>query len=717
MRGKAVPPWLVVALVCVPLPALAGWALLRGSESCCGQQGRFDLPGLQLPKPEPPAACADAMARARAMEEELRAEIPASLQTAVQQAVADREPDETEPEAWDAAATLALLDKQPAVALWAELQALRLEWNPHYAAQAGVFLAMLEGRADDARLFLHCAYGAGNRSPFLLEALSALARRAGNREQAAAYIDEASLEAPLDEAIRIQKVLLRTGRPPTPQRPLDAVDAALARFARHTEWAVTVLRASERLRARVEETYFGEQPSGGGDAFIDAAREGYAQMLASLAEPARLAKRTPEQLAAEYPGAPAAALRTQFRNLFFSTIAGMYLSVTEQVVTRRPATIAEGFDVEFWAEPMGLDPVQYARMIRARRDFAVGDVALVCGGYTWEDWGGAAFRTLFTVAGDRRREGRDGCARTHRGDLAAEEACKLEVDKRYCATVRQLHAEWANVTEALHLRLASRFDRAAAAVLMRAGNEVADAYAFASNVAKEMNVKPGAVQGPAWLQEANRQGQESLKALNEQYRRLVDMSVRNGSGGPAARLDREARTFQIYRDNAGTALESYKSRIEETCEPVDRKVLEQLVGEHRKAVSEMLWDKLVKDLNAEWDPNASCTLGVGKWFQASIDIEGKKSFGGKWALGKRAFSQGESLEIGRNYKSNWSKEGDFNGVSVTVEGAGKAGGATGKAGITAGVQWNEKSGGWDFPVEVSGTVGLGYKSKNEIGFT
>lgn len=693
-----------------------GAALAALALSCAmavGQEkGIFDVPKTALTKPVPPDTCRAALSRADALLLEVDRMLAATLKADIRKAVADRDKTDSEAEGWNAAAGVALINLHPAAALWAELNALKLEWSSEYAAQAGVYLAYFD-RNDDAKLFLHCAYSAGNRSPFLLEALANVYRTT-DKARASQYINEASTAAPDDELIEIEKALFNTGRPPpAPPSGSDAVDSAMAELKAHIDRVMTIFQRSEQLRSKVLDVYDGR--SEGPDALIADTRRGYEDTLASLREPARLAKLTVAEIAQQNKamGLPAANARTYYRNQFFYTAITMYLSLTEAAWTEpRAAEISERFDVGFWAKPMGLQPVEYARIIKGLEDFEYQGEKARSGGYHWENWGGARFYTFHEHAKKMRRLGHVECGRRNR-DLAAEEACQLEVDKRYCVTARQLHAEWMTTTEALHEKLGRRFDQVAAAALIEAGAEVEDAFLFAEKYAKEMNVKQGTIQGPAMVQDLNRQYQQWVAEMNKQYTNLVQIAVGNGDGGPSANMKYQAETYSGYRTAAESAIRAEKEIIERTCQPVDQRALLQLIEEQKKAVSDMLLERLLRDLNARWNPNANCTLSVGKWFSMTIDIDGNTKFGGKWAPYKKAFDGSPTFDGPGNSKINLSEKSLSWTASKEYS---KSGGIfTGKAGVTGGASIDPKTGKLSFPVNVSAKLGLGFKGKTRGG--
>jgi hypothetical protein len=409
--------------------------------------------------------------------------------------------------------------------------------------------------------------------------------------------------------------------------------------------------------------------------------------------------------------------------VFFYSAISLYLSVTESLLRQPPPEFSEGFDAGFWSQAIGLEPVQYARVVRALEDFKYKDVAIRVPGYYFENWGGAYFINLYTYAGDQRREQHGDCMRRHRGNFEAEKACQIEVDKKYCATVRRLHADWLSETVRLHEKLGRRFDGVAAAMLVSAGDEVDDAFRYAAKYAKEMKVKPGDVRGPEWMRQLNRQGQEWVRDLNKRYRDLVAQAVGEGDGGPAARIRHEAETYRMYKQNAETSIGQYGNDIAERCEPVDRKVFEQLLEEQRKATSEMLLERLIRDLNAEWDPNAKCSLSCGKWISITVDIDNNVKFGGKWEPYKKAFEGSPTWDLGKYFKSG-IKDGRYVVVNLSADQSGNYGPFTGKAGVTAGMQVDPRTGKIDLPVSASAKLGFGFKKKvgvmgrqEEIGFT
>jgi hypothetical protein len=667
------------------------------SAPCCQDAGLFEIPKKELTKPTPPEGCTRATEQAWVLLAEVEREVSEEHKQAIRAAVADKDKDETVAEAWTNAGSVAFLNLHLPAALWAELNALKVEWSSDSMVQAGVYLALMKLN-DDAKLMMHCAYDDGNRSPYLLEALANIYNNAGDKANAVRYIGEAQQAAPDDTIINLEKQSFNTGRPPTrPTPPADQVDAAIADLKAHINKNFAITKRAEELRVRVDKA-FQDEPYDDSQTLLTSLRRSGDEMVASLAESARLAKLTPAQFRQQFPGSPD-SLRMQYRNSFFYSVIILYLSVTDNMLQGpRPAEANERYNVGFWSKVINRDPVQYARMLKALRDFEYEGVKHGVSGYRLEDWYGAEFYTYFDYAGKKRREGHGDCMRRY-NDSAAIDACILEVDKKYCATVRKLHENWMNGTEGHTQMFGRRFDGEASFVLQEAGEVAADAYEFASKYAKQMNVAPN-----------DSAGQQYVREINERYRNIVANAVGDGDGGPAEHMRYEEQTYQLYKQNAETAIASYKQWIEEICQPVDARALEALLEEHRAAVRQMLLERLMRDLNVSWDPNADCSFSMGKWISVKIDIDGNVDVKGKWSPLKKAFDGSPTFNVNDKFKFD-IKDARHITATASVDKSKNYGPFTGKGSINVGISHDTQTGETTFPVKIEGKLGVGYKAK------
>ncbi|MFN2572658.1 MAG: hypothetical protein ABR537_13775 [Gemmatimonadales bacterium] len=80
-------------------------------------------------------------------------------------------------------------------------------------ANTGVYLVSLKN-LDDAKLFLHCAYGMGFRGPSLFEALALAYDRSGDHAKARENILLAQEADPGDQLIQAEVSLITTGALP-----------------------------------------------------------------------------------------------------------------------------------------------------------------------------------------------------------------------------------------------------------------------------------------------------------------------------------------------------------------------------------------------------------------------------------------------------------------------------------------------------------------------
>jgi len=699
-----------VSVACTRLLALVYLGLLAAPVARVEAQELFRLPKIRSVAEEPPPGCDRARKRAAEILVEIDKEIPPAMKAIVREAAADLEPGQTPAEGWDQAAALAALNADPPTALWAELQALQLQWDDAFATNAGIYLYYLD-KHDDAKLFLHCAHDMGSRSPFLLEALANAYRETADKEQAKIFIGEAEAAAPADPIIKTEKALTETGRPPAPPPPLagDPLERAFAELERHHQYVLAAIKQASDLQNRVDAA------GGVREAAIDKEkmrRELLDQLRAGY-QSGRDSVRALMSQGKRFTG----DARRLSRNSIASTLITLYLSATENLFTmtgsaENPWSTSNTLDLSFWGEVLGFEPARLTRMFRDLMEFEYNGHKAGGTRGRLDDFGAAPFRVYQLQANEDRRQGYRACSQS--GSARAQAACELEVDKKYCAALRELFQDYVDESERWFQRAALRFDNGAARRLAGGGAQVEDAFVYASTCAKEMRIAPG-----------DTSGQDQLKAQRASYLRLVDLAVgggerKGGIGGPGYQVQRAADTYRREKQTAESTHEGLRLSIAATCEPVDRKVLEQLLEEQRKAIQSTLLERLRRDFEAEWEPTMSCTLKAGSWFQAGIDDTGKISLGGKWKWLNKKFPDANHLpdevEVARSYKFNF-KDGKFVGVSAGVEGSAKYGPFTGKGSTTMGVAWNSKRNQWDYPVELGGTLGIGFTTKGGYGAT
>jgi hypothetical protein len=658
-----------------------------------------DFSKFAAPPREVPAGCDRARARAPEILAQLDKEIPAQLQATLRALAADREPGDTLAESWDELAVMAALAADPPAALWAELQALQLEWRDLFATNAGIDLVYLE-KFDDAKLFLHCAYDMGCRSPFLLEALANVYRRTGDAKNAKLFIGRARTAAPGDPLIEAEHSLIQDGHPPAPPpaEDSDPLKRALVELEKHQELVLAQIQQHMELQNRVD-------AAGGTDAAVEGRRESLAQLRESyVTSREQCAQMLRDQ------GRFSGEMRQVYRNGIAQTAIILYIGATEHLLgmtgeVPNPLSGSSTLDVGFWGEVLGYEPVEFTRMFRELHDFEVdGRKAGAVGGWL-DDFGGAPFRVYFDLAYDDLREANSKCWSA--GSREAVDACNLAAEAKCCATVRKLFQEYDAVSEGWFQRGAQRFDAVAERRLAWGALQVEDAYRFAATYAREIVFKPG-----------DKDGESTMRYLNEMYARLVDGAVGGGGNGdtraPGYFVANQAETYRMQRENAEIEHRNWAANIDDRCDPVDLKVFEKLIEDQRKAVQAMLLERLLRDFDVGYDAKFSCSFKA-HYFSASIDDTGKASLGGKWTWADKKFPDADHLpdkvEVSRNFKFNF-KNGEWVGASAGVDGNAKYGPFTGKGSATFGAQWNSKTNRWDYPVEFGGTLGIGVSTKN-----
>jgi hypothetical protein len=205
-------------------------------------------------------------------------------------------------------------------------------------------------------------------------------------------------------------------------------------------------------------------------------------------------------------------------------------------------------------------------------------------------------------------------------------------------------------------------------------------------------------------------GRDQVREINERYRKIVANAVGDGDGGPAAQLRDQEQTYLRYKESAEVTIAQYKRDIEEMCQPVDARALEALLEEHRAAVRAMLLERLLRDLNVRWDPNADCTFSMGKWISVKIDIDGNVDIKGKWSPYKKAFDGSPTFNVNDNFKFD-IKDARHVTATASVDQSKNYGPFTGKGSINVGVTYDTETGQTTYPVKIEGKLGVGYKAK------
>ena len=124
----------------------------------------------------------------------------------------------------------------------------------------------------------------------------------------------------------------------------------------------------------------------------------------------------------------------------------------------------------------------------------------------------------------------------------------------------------------------------------------------------------------------------------------------------------------------------------------------------------MLLERLIRDLNVSWNPNADCNFSMGKWISIKVDIDGNVDVKGKWSPYKKAFDGSPTFDVNKNFKFE-IKDSRHVVVTASADKSMNTGIFNGKAGINVGVSYDTQTGQTSYPVSIGGKLGVGFKKK------
>jgi len=666
--------------------------------------------------------CAAGRARATALLTQMTPQIPASIRAAGEEHAAKPSRGLTPADAWDQFAGMAYLSYEPAIALWAELTALKLDWRPEYAANAGVYLVKLN-ELSDAKLLLHCALAMGYRSPYLFEALAMAYQASGEKAEAVKHIQSAAAEAPDDPLIQAEVSLLTTGKPPAPPKPesADALDRAVRELERHFEAVQAVLKRHDELSRLIEQIHEYDLDKNADPQVLAAKRRAkYRGYLDSLRPALASARLTPADVKRQFPHMTDELARQYLataRSGAFYLIVDFYFIATDELLLQSRSV---RFEELFWADVLRMDVLARAREIHDARkhdyrgSFVIGADRYGTNGETLDAPGLIAAAVLSNEANDKRSESHRACGQQFGNAPEKEKACRLKVDVQYCKVLVPHYYQWANYAKARYFLAARNYGHVAGKWLAWGSEQALDARQYAVRTLKAV---PAASDGLTQKIQA-----DHLARLNQRYRRLVSHAG-GGSEEPERRspawiVAEGASWFARDRSNQEQQLVAAEAELVRLCGAVEQRRLEQLAEEHAKAVRDMLLDRLKGDVNAKWDPTASCSLGFGPGLSMTAYDSGKVSFSGKLKdLLAGSLSDGKDVNTGKptdpyrvraGFKAT-VVPGESIGGAFNVSGSGSYGPFNGKSDIGWVAQYDVQRQSWDNHAQIKGALGMGLK--------
>jgi tetratricopeptide (TPR) repeat protein len=649
--------------------------------------------------PNFPESCQVARKDALAILKELDSNIPSAAQAQAEQVVAKHNRTTTLARAWDDFAAVANLHGKSAYASWAGLKAVQLDWQPTYVTNAGIFFFSF-GRNKEALELLSCAYDMGNRSPYLLEALAAVHRRTGDTAKAKQEIQQAQDMAPDDRIINLEVSLLNTGHPPSERQPTEALDRCVASVEKRARSAVSSMKGMtdklDRLSSDLPASRF---------MAIDASL--FQKEIEILRQQVQAVRTFSKGAGPASPAQARLMLQNRYNNVLLTCI-GVYVLTTDTLLNFPSMISVDGMGVLFWADVLQMDPKSFADEQHADSEvsYRPGDL----------------MSPKLAIAA-QRRYGNDlrsaDIEETRQLHACKSNACQIRAEAAFCATWRQLYNQWQTESLARFDRGAHNYDHVSARTLGAAATEILDARNFAAHTFNDMRFEKSSVPSSGHSAGAVNPAEQTLRALNMQYHTFLNRQFSKSSPmGTAKFLSDEGENFVKERTYVEGELAREAVKLEEKCQPIEKRMLELLAQEEYQEALKMLADKMAGDIDAKWDPKVNCEFSVGP-FSVTIDDTSEKGLQGKYAWKEKTFWEGPNGEakgsLAGTGNASFDKNGQFVGASgnVTAGVEGNTGPFVGKAEISLVGGYKEKndssSGGIEAGVDLKASLGLGVK--------
>jgi hypothetical protein len=300
-----------------------------------------------------------------------------------------------------------------------------------------------------------------------------------------------------------------------------------------------------------------------------------------------------------------------------------------------------------------------------------------------------------------------------------DNACQIRAKAAFCAAWRQLYNQWQTESLARFDRGAHNYDHVSTRTLGAAAAEILDMRNFAAHTFNDMRFQKSSVPGSGHSGGAVNPAEQMLRALNFQYRAVLNNQLSKSSSlGTAKFLSDVAESFVKDRNNVESELASEAAEMERTCQPIEKRMLELLAQEEYQEALKMLADKMAGDIDAKWDPKVNCEFSVGP-FSLTIDDNGERAWQGKYTWKEKSFWEGLKGEgkgsLGGTGNISFDKNGQFVGASGAATGGaeGNFGPFVGKSEISLVGGYKENndssSGGIEAGADLKASLGLGSK--------
>lgn len=622
-----------------------------------------------------PMPCPQARERAAQLRAELETSLAAQVKAAAEHYAAKPGPGVSPEKAWGDYAAAALLMGEVPVATWAGLKAAEIRWTGDTVTNAGIYLSHL-GKLQEALQLLNCAGAMGYRSPFLLEALAVIHHKLGDAGSARKEIQQARDLAPQDRVVETESSFMTTGQPPPPpssEPDPDGLDGALRELEEHAQVALHLMK----LQA---------------DAIDHSVSDANAARFYQIADDFinKLLKISRDQALRARAAAP--ATRPQMINMALNLSISSYSQISDTLLSFPAKT--NGSPLLVWAEVLGMDAPILAR--ESRR-----------GATMWKGHGSPGPALALAVFEDYRRD-LDAARKQRPSTCPKEDPHCVRANAHYCSVWKNLYETWETGSRQRHNAAARNFDRIATRYVIQAENESLQVRDYGVRQLRKMHFSNDAERKVA------------LQGINLAIRRVYDNHLNSASPntlGTVAYLRERAQWFQDERNSMDALLGHEAEKLQETCEPAVRALLELLAQEEWQAYLDHLKDRLSWDIQPEIQDELPCEGSIGP-LTVSTDMNelgsGKGKFDLKWKPkifeGKVEGPSGESTKYSGSGSVGVSVGVGGQANEASVGGSGSYGPFAGKVKATLTNKINPWNSQEYTGIKLKGSAGFGLKA-------
>ncbi len=566
------------------------------------------------------------------------------------------------------------------VAVWAGLNAVRTELRGEFVANCGTFLVEA-GRFRVGLELLRQANAMGHDTAYLHEAMAAAHDGLGEHAAATNEIETAARLDPTDAAIRVQKSLLQTGKPPAPpsDRKKDDLDTAFGELEEHILYVTREIRILAGALDRWEKAA-GFPPD-----------ENRAEWVAGHVVEASESRFSAVRGAIERARSkqsPFSEQSLEWRNAALLNMVIAYGYTTRTLLNSLDDLNA---DWSFWASVAGRGKGQYIRDLH--RDLKYN--------FRYEEPNDIPQKTNNPASyiTDIHGSSLDFMLLMYPQRVAFKEAlCDLGIT---CATKGPHRGvpcgswaeEFTKLEATVELRLrnaAPRFDAALAGVLSWNRLVVLDARRYANKWLGKLQRGKGSSSAHEFMRNMEKNMIESIGRI---YGELMPFQ-------PQFFVNGQVFNFEAGRNRLFESLDYERQRLSD-CKPPRLRKLAEFSKEELEAKLKELNELMKKDLEAKYEFKPECTAKIDG-ISATYDAKN----GVKLDAGSLSVNQGGDASI---------KVGDFEvgtkgatGVTVEVGHSISGGeGLVGNVSIKITGEWDAATGEWGAVAEVGGKIGVG----------